>query len=207
MIGIGSRALLASVLLALVPQGISAQAQDLVVELANDTERERATRERLLALVDSFDVERWTYTRKVRIDEDAIPHSHPVLTLHTRSLGRDLDLLSTYLHEQFHWVVDARPEDEAAAIAELRRLFPEVPTGRPLGARDEHSSYLHLIVCDLEVQAMEALVGREKAVELARSTRHYTWIYEQVVENPEVRRVTTTHGFVAVPGSEADGSP
>jgi hypothetical protein len=41
------------------------------------------------------------------IKERAIPHSHPVLTLNTRNLDSDDQLLSAFLHEQLHWYLDA----------------------------------------------------------------------------------------------------
>lgn len=52
----------------------------------------RIFEERILA---SYDLRRYTFTYQVIIDEKAIPHSHPVLTLHTRHLGSDEQLLST----------------------------------------------------------------------------------------------------------------
>jgi hypothetical protein len=50
----------------------------------------------------SYDLSRYTFTRAVVIDEKAIPHSHPMLTLQTRHLGSDDLLLSAYVHEQLH---------------------------------------------------------------------------------------------------------
>jgi len=49
--------------------------------------------ERILA---SYDLSRYTFTYQVIIDEKAIPHSHPVLTLHTRHLGSDEQFLSKF---------------------------------------------------------------------------------------------------------------
>ena len=70
-----------------------------------------------------------------------------------------------------------------------------MPTGRA-GARDEQSTYLHLVICDLELQAMSRLVGEEKAREVIQGWEHYTWIYEQVLGNPEVRRVNERFGML-----------
>lgn len=41
----------------------------------------------------------------------AIPYSHPVLTLHTRHLKDDLALLSTFVHEEYHWYETAHPQE------------------------------------------------------------------------------------------------
>jgi hypothetical protein len=131
----------------------------------------------------------WTY--EVRIDETEIPHSHPVLTLHTRSVGDSQDQLSTFVHEQFHWWMHTRPEAEAAAVAEFRELFPEAPVAADGGggARDEYSTYLHLIVCDLEFQAMSEIVGEQRARALMSSHGHYTWICQTLPHDVKVRAV------------------
>jgi hypothetical protein len=39
-------------------------------------------------LLKQYDLSKWIFTRKVIIDQGEIPHSHPVLTLHTRHLGK-----------------------------------------------------------------------------------------------------------------------
>jgi hypothetical protein len=56
---------------------------DMEVTLAHGTEAEAQTRDQLQRLLKTYDLSTWTWTRKVLIDQDAIPHSHPVLTLHT----------------------------------------------------------------------------------------------------------------------------
>jgi hypothetical protein len=179
----------------LVAQIAPALSERVEIALENDSEAERAAAEQLRRIVDEFDVERWIWTYRVRIDETAVPHSHPVLTLHTRSLGDDHGQLATFVHEQFHWWMHTRPQAEAAAVAEFRELFPEVPERGAGGARDEYSTYLHLIVCDLELQAMTALIGEERARALMASYGHYTWIYETLLDDPRIREVNLRHGF------------
>lgn len=49
-------------------------------------------------------MQRWIRTRDVVVEEKAIPHSHPVLTLNTQYLKNDNALLATFIHEQFHWL-------------------------------------------------------------------------------------------------------
>jgi hypothetical protein len=110
--------------------------------------KEQQTLVLLKALRGSHDLGKWEFTDKVHIDKTATPHSHPILILHTRhghKSQKDL-LLSTYLHEQIHWFADENIENTHAAIAMLKQAFPKAPVGYPEGARDEESSYLHLIV-------------------------------------------------------------
>jgi hypothetical protein len=189
-------AALATVSLASPLTGQDAPLADRIeIILENDTERERDTAAQLREVLAEHEVERWTWTERIRIAAGEIPHSHPVLTLHTRALGNPIQQLATYLHEQFHWFVAANPEAEAAAIAAFRERFPEVPAGGREGARDEYSTYLHLIVCDLEFQAMTARVGEAAARELLDSSNHYTWIYETVLTDSTVRDINREYGF------------
>lgn len=177
----------------LLPDNTAAQ---ISVELAHGSEVEELTRDRLLRLVDEYDVSSWLYTDRVIIDQTAIPHSHPVLTLHTRHLGEDHHLLSTFVHEQFHWLEDGDTLQRfRAAMREFREMFPEVPSSRNGGASDDESTYRHLLVCDLELQAMARLIGEEAARDVMASWTHYEWIYGVVLTDPRVREVVTRHGF------------
>jgi hypothetical protein len=165
-----------------VSQGVFAQA-NLDITLKHDTADEARTREQLRRLLATYDVSPWIYTTSIVIDERAIPFSHPVLTLHTRHAKDDDLLLSTFVHEQFHWFLAERREPTELAIADLRKLFPTVPAGGTAGARDEYSTYLHLLVCYLEQQADVRLLGelRTKQVMDFWATDHYTWVYQTVI--------------------------
>lgn len=182
--------------LLLAPSLLLAQPPELQIRLEHGSEAEALTRDQLLRLVREYDVGRWLFTRTIRIDERQIPHSHPVLTLHTRHLGDDMHLLSTFIHEQFHWFVAERDAQRDSAIGEFRAKWPEVPVGDGRGARDEFSTYLHLIVCDMELQGMERLVGRDRAVATLDGITHYRWIYDRVLSDPAVREVTRRWGFI-----------
>ena len=71
------------------------------------------------------------------------------------------------------------------------REMAEVPVGAPEGAVDENSTYLHLVVCYLEYQAMRELLGEFKSRQIMEfwATDHYTWIYRTVLEKP--REIST----------------
>jgi hypothetical protein len=177
--------------------GATAGEAQLTVRLAHGSEAERDTREQLLRLVAEHDVEDWLFTREILIDQTQIPHSHPVLTLHTRHLGDDLALLSTFIHEQFHWLEDGETLDAfRAAMRDFGGLFPEVPDSSNGGARDVESTYRHLLVCDLELQGMSRLVGETRARETLAAIPHYEWIYERVLDDPRIRQVSERHGFI-----------
>lgn len=102
-------------------------AQSVVIQLKHGSDAERRTKRELERIILSYGLSRYTFTHEVIIDEKAIPHSHPVLTLHTRHLGFDDLLLSTYFHEQLHWYLGAHRAQTEAAENELRKLYPKVP--------------------------------------------------------------------------------
>lgn len=174
----------------------AAQTPPLTVRLAHDSEAERALRDQLLRLAARYDLSPWVVTTEILVDEDQIPHSHPVLTLHTVHLGNDDTLLSAFLHEELHWWVLERGDALDRARAAFRKLYPEVPSSDEGGARDEASTYLHLVVCDLELQVTTKLLGEERARAVQRGWDHYQWIYGKVLDDPRVREVMERAGLV-----------
>jgi hypothetical protein len=122
------------------------------------------------------------------IEEGVIPHSHPVLTLSTFNAGHFQ--LASLLHEQLHWFCEAHDADaDRAYQQDLRPRYPVVPVGRPDGAFDEESTYLHLIVCWLEMDALIQLRGRAVAEEVAKGAAAaglYAWVYRTVLHDFDV---------------------
>jgi hypothetical protein len=155
----------------------------LEITLKQGTPDEARTRDQLQRLLATYDLSPWIYTKSIVVDERAIPFSHPVLTIHTRHAKDDELLLSTFVHEQLHWFIAVRPDETEQAIADLRKLFPSVPAGGTAGARDEYSTYLHLLVCYLERQAVLRVLGELKTKQVVDfwATDHYTWVYQTVI--------------------------
>jgi len=166
------------------------------IGLANGSETEAIVASELRDLMRTHDVQPWILTREILIDKEQIPHSHPVLTIHTRHIGEELKLLSTFIHEQLHWL-EEKPwlQDFHAAMADFEELFPVVPSSTDGGARDEQSTYRHLLVCDMELQALTTLVGPTAARETLMRNTHYKWIYHKVLTDPRVREVALRYGF------------
>lgn len=168
-----------------VAHGHAVLAQPAIeISLERGSPAEADTRAQLQRLLMEYDLSPWIFTRSIRIDERSIPHSHPVLTLHARHLKDDELLVSTFVHEQLHWFLSERNEATQQAIAELRQMFPTVPGGDAGGARDEQSTYLHLLVCHLERQVTLRLLGELKTKQVMDfwAGDHYEWIYKTVVE-------------------------
>lgn len=166
----------------------------------NDTPAELETVEYVKKLMAEHDLSKWQFTDKVHIKSRTIPHSHPVLTLHTRHTikGHEDILLSTYLHEQIHWHIGKNIEQSNAAIKELTQLFEQVPVGYPQGGNDEYSTYMHILVCYLEQDAMTSLISQARVDKLAEFWRndHYTWIYQTVLDNKAlIGAIIDKHGL------------
>lgn len=168
----------------------SADQQSIDIHTAHHSSSELATEAQLKQILSEYDLQPWTFTREVVIDEHAIPHSHPVLTLHTRHLNHHDDLLSAYLHEQLHWFLTAHDSATQAAIQDLMEKYPAVPVGFPEGAQDRDSTYVHLLVCRLEQNADSKLLGSARAEAVIGAQDHYTWIYKTVVKDgPQIDAV------------------
>lgn len=159
-------------------------AERMEVRALHGSDAELAVTRELKRLRDRHDLAGLEWTCVVVVDGSPgiVPHSHPVLTLSTRRQG--WLLLATYLHEQLHWWL-SQPilhERVGAASVELKDRWPKVPTASDGGARDVASTRLHLIVCSLEVRAMEAVAGGAVAqtlLETRVSGKVYPWVYRQ----------------------------
>jgi len=166
------------------------------IALENNTSAEERMASEVRQLARKHYLAPWTITPRILIDENSIPHSHPVLTIHTRHIGEPVNLLATLLHEQFHWFVDDhRPTELKKTMAEMEELYPEVPPRSEGGARNKESTYGHLVVCDLELQALTALVGSDLARKTLSEATHYEWIYEKVLSDPRIREIVLRNGM------------
>jgi hypothetical protein len=157
--------------------------KQIIFLLKHGAENELAVQHQLERLLMEYDLDKWIFTDTVQVVNDERSHSHPVLTISKKTLGDDLGMLSVFVHEQIHWPLHEDSTATDAAIAELRTIFPKVPVGGAEGARSEASTYLHLLVCYLEYEAMAELIGAEITRDLMSSFQQYRWIYRTVLEH------------------------
>jgi hypothetical protein len=170
--------------------------------LKNGTPAEMRMRSMLTNLFARYDLTGWTFTRKIEVDETAMPHSHPVLTLNADSARDEMMALSELVHEQLHWFEEEHAESRNRAIMATTLYYPSVPTSRPEGAGDETSTRLHLLVCYLEYQALKVLVSEEVARELisALSRHHYCWVYRTVLaDERRLAEIIREYGLLPEP--------
>lgn len=145
-----------------------------------------------------YDLSKWVYTDRIQIDSSTVSHSHPLLTLNARWVGKDEQALATFLHEQIHWLLASRPHTVDSAIHDLRTLYPDAPKSPPEGARDENSTFLHLVVNYLEYRALSELLGLAEATTVLKERREvfYTWIYARVLDDTDrIGEVVRHHGL------------
>ena len=203
----GLQRLCGVVLLAVISVGQTWGSEAIDIRLQTGTPLEERGRDQLRRLLRTYDLHKWLFTRDILIQSGVIPHSHPVLTLNTRYLDDDTAQLATFVHEQLHWFLTDHIErgKTNAALTELRALYPTVPTTPPEGAMGERSTYLHLIVCHLELQAMTALLGEQSARQQLERWTHYTWVYRTVLtETERIGELLRTHGVVVPERSRAE---
>ena len=170
------------------------------IELAGGTLPEISTRATLLELADSYPLDRYVVTHRIRVEADAHPHSHPVLTLNAAHQREPLPLLAQLIHEEMHWALMTQGGGVAARRALLETLqirFPGMPVARPDGSGDITSTYFHIAVCAMEFDVLTRLVGAGDAEKLVRerAMRFYRAVYDLVLcRQPDILTILAEWG-------------
>src|SRR5262249_6377435 len=102
-----------------------------VVEITtiHNSPLELRTKAQLEHVLATYNLKKYTFTREVVIEERAINHAFPKLTLNVRFADSPDELLSSFVHEQLHWHLRDHSRQQQDAIATLRRFYPRVPVG------------------------------------------------------------------------------
>jgi hypothetical protein len=155
------------------------------IQTSHHSARELQEKLELEQLLKKYDVSKYTFTRKVVIEERAMNHSFPTLTLNVHFLASNDELLSSFLHEQLHWYLAQHRLAMGDAVRRLKAMYPRAPVGLPEGADTEYSTYGHLIDCYLEIQADRELIGRERTDRVIKNKPWYTWIYKTILQDED----------------------
>lgn len=170
----------------LVPTFIPPKTPKLNITLQHNSPGEQKRKEQIERLAEQYDLSRYTITRDLVIDQQAMNHSSPVLTQNLRFLDNDDRALSAYVHEQAHWLLMEHHRSQTREmLAELLRIFPNIDTAPPYGDGNVGTSYIHLVVLMLEWQALEELLGIERARAVMDFKRedHYKALYATVIDH------------------------
>jgi len=165
-----------------------ASTPNLKIKTRHGSQLEERKRDQIERLAKQYDLSKYTLTRDIMIEQGAINHSMPELTLNLRFLDNDDLALSAYVHEQGHWLLVERGRGQNELLFErLHMMFPGIPTQMPQGSGGLRDTYFHVIVCTLEWEGMEDLVGPQRARRVIewKQHDHYTSIYETVLQNRE----------------------
>lgn len=158
----------------------------LIIDEKHPNKETAMVKQNLFHLAQVYDLRPFLYTKRIIIDPNVISHSHPVLTLNTRFAEYPHKLLSLWLHEELHWWMVEKGPEVKAAIKELKKIYPHMP--RPSKILPPDSGHLHLIVCYLEVRAMQFYLGEKEAKKIIqqfiRKDKLYPWIYYQILHKP-----------------------
>jgi len=166
--------------------GVSAKTPKLNITLKHDSAGEQKRKEQIERLAEQYDLSKYTITRDIVIDQQAINHSSPVLTQNLRFLDNDDRALSAYVHEQGHWLLMERHRGQVREmLTELIRTYPNIDITPPYGDGNQGTSYIHLVVLMLEWHALEDLIGakRARAVMEFKRQDHYKDLYATVMDH------------------------
>lgn len=165
-------------------------AEPIHIHLANGTMLEWREKSDLEMLLRKYDLTKYTFTHQVIISTRAWNHAFPVITINLHDLNSPDGLLGTYIHEQLHWYLRIHNARRLDAIRRLSRIYPDAPVAYPAGGGTPASTYSHLVVCYLEMQALRQLIGPKKTQAVIRQIPWYTWIWKTVVrQEPTIAAV------------------
>lgn len=140
------------------------------------------TRQNLEQLMQVYDLVPLLFTYDIHIESKIKSHSHPVLTLNTRFAESPKKLLSVFLHEQLHWWAENNKVAMSKAMAEIKKLFPQLPP--EISAKDASATYQHFIICFLEYQTMIHYLQKKEAnrvlKDFIQKDKIYPWINTQM---------------------------
>jgi len=165
---------------------VQAKTPKLNITLEHNSTGEQKRKEQIERLAEQYDLSKYTITRDIIIDQQAVNHSSPVLTQNLRFLDNDDRALSAYVHEQAHWLLMERHRGQAREILpELIRMYPNIEIAPPYGDGNQGTSYLHLVVLMLEWKALEDVIGvdRARAVMEFKRQDHYKALYATVMDH------------------------
>lgn len=158
------------------------QASGVDIRTAHGTSEEKEARNALRAVLAEHDLRRWMFTDLISIDQSIRGGlSHPLTLSPGRLVQRPALALTTFLHEQLHWLEGPGTD---SATAEASRRWPDPPPPSAGGAADPASTWLHLSVCALEYHSLSEIIGPPAAADELRQHAGYSWIYGQILTSP-----------------------
>ena len=161
---------------------VEVHSSGLIVKEINPNKFTAMTKQNILNLAQVYELSPFLYSKDVHVQSQVTPHSHPVITLSTRHAEQPKKILSTLLHEELHWWLETNKLQTETAIKELAKMYPKAPIA---GKSTRRETYVHLMVCYLELKALSFYLGDKEAkniiTSLMRKDKIYPWAYYQVL--------------------------
>lgn len=159
------------------------------------------TKQNMLHLAQVYDLRPFLFTKKIHLQSQVIPHSHPVLTINTRNAENPKKILSVWLHEELHWWAAQNSKNIDLAIRDLKKIYPQAPATKSSGA---NSTFLHLIICHLELKVLGFYLGNKEAreiiTEIMKRDKIYPWIYYQILyKDHAIKRLVRKYKLIPPP--------
>lgn len=122
------------------------------------------------------------YTHNVIVEKGAIPHSHPILTLNTRTRN-PLLILHVLIHEQFHWFTSEHPKHKEC-IECFKNKYRDNEECDSLG-NNKDSFWEHLIVCFNTRDYLKTIVIDKELTYIYSQWQAYPKTEQLVIDNYE----------------------
>ena len=152
------------------------------IRTAHGTGHEDAGAAARRAILEEYDLRSWLFTDLVTIDEQLRGGlSHPLTISPSLLVQRPALALTTFLHEQLHWLDGP---GIASATAEASERWPFAPPRSAGGSTDPESTWLHMSTCALEYESLSKIIGHPAAADDLRLHHVLYWIYGQIVAEP-----------------------
>ncbi len=148
--------------------------KNMVVNSKNNDQEEIEVVEIVKALDQQYDLP--IFTKIVVIEKGSIPHSHPILTLNTRTNNSRV-ILKTFVHEQLHWYAENHPQYNNC-INYLKTKYTDDGEHNKLGT-NPNSYWEHIIVCFNTRSYLHSVLSIEDI----------DWIYEQWQAYPTLEKL------------------
>ncbi len=158
-----------------------AQATGVDVRTAHGGDAEEQGAAALRAVLSQHVLLPWMFTDVVTVDDSVRGgFSHPLTISPALLVRRPALALTTFLHEQLHWMEGPGTD---SATAEARQRWPDPPPP-PAGGHSAASTWLHMSVCALEYQSLCQLIGLQAATAELEQHSGYSWLYGKILADP-----------------------
>lgn len=169
----------------------NAHPSGLTIEEIQPNKMTAVTKQNLFHLAQVYDLSPFLYTKRVQVQSNVTPHSHPVILLNTKYSEQPKKLLSAFLHEEFQWWFAKHGFRATLAVKDLAKIYPKAPVAKN---STMNATYIRLMVCYLEYRALTHYLGAKEARAILHTMRTkdklHPWSYAQVLnQNAKIKKV------------------